>query len=230
MSSDTCHKQRQKRSKEHATIPADFNFSTTTTVDNSFQFIDCTNVDYDKLAKDIRSGVIELQNYKIIIAIGNQAAMDNFTNVVYPVNGLVNAIIDRYGCVNVKIWVLNILPRPLVDRQTTETIQKQNKGLAKVVAALIRRKNYLIVHVSTHKWFLKCVKESDGDALSVQVDRMYYCAGTIHLNQHGLEHFHLLLVKELQLWDVQYEWSEIPIVLARGIKKRRVLQPIESNQ
>ena len=102
--------QHFKKYKGSATILADFNFSTTTAVDDSFQFIDCSDVNYEALARDIRAGVLEISYKKIIISIGNQAAMDNFTNVVYPVNAIINALIDRYGCLSVQIWVVSVLP------------------------------------------------------------------------------------------------------------------------
>ena len=117
---------RNRRSKEHVTILCDFNFTTTTSIDDFFQFIDCMDVEFDGLARDIRASVIELQYNKIIIVIGNVAVMDNFTNVVHPVLSLINAIIDRRGCLHIRIWVMNVLPRPGVDPDVTAVIHKQN--------------------------------------------------------------------------------------------------------
>ena len=213
--------------RQPATILCDYNFAMTTAVDDSFQFIDCFQVEFDKLAREIRNGVIEIEHKKVIVAIGNQAALDNFTNVVNPVNLIINALIDRYGCLQVEIWVLSLLPCPGVPQGVTEILQKQNKSIGKAIAALIQRRRFPVQFVPSHKCFLKRVQNGDGK-LQVEVDNMYYYQGTIHLNQHGLEHFYLLLVQELQLWDVKYEWTEMPIVVKRGLK-RKVLQQLQSD-
>ena len=82
----------------------------------------------------------------------------------------------------------------------------------------------------SHKWFLKRVKHED-QSMEVQVDGMYYQRGTIHLSQHGLEHFYLLLAQELELWEVEYKWKEIPLVgKHRGGKKRKVLQDLGKSE
>ena len=231
ISIDTKSEQKSPRMstryREHATILADFNFSTTTAVDDCFQFVDCSDVDFDDLAKDIRAGVVEIMNKKVIIVIGNLAAMDNFTNVIHPVNLMINSLIDRFGCVNVEIWVVNVLPCPAASEDQMQVICKQNRGLAKAVNALIRRKRYSLHHVNSHKWFLKRVKCDEGK-MEIQVDGMFYHSGTVHLNQHGLEHYYLLLVRELKLWQVQYEWSEMPVVKKRVTKKRKVLEDVET--
>ena len=157
----------------------------------------------------------------------NQGVMDNFTNVVHLVNSVINALIDRFGGLNVHIWVISVLPHPVVEQGVTEIIQKQNKGLAKAVGALVQRKRYPIKFITSHKWFLKKVSYPHLETLQVEVDSMYYNVGTKYLNQHGLEHFYLLLAKELRLWKVEYEWNEVPIVKARGSEKRKVLQQLE---
>ena len=94
------------------TILSDFNFCTSTKMDDSYHFVDCAGADFKELAKNVRAGVIRVQFSKVIIAVGNQAAVDNFTNVVVPVNQLINAMFDRFGCVRIKIWVMSLLPRP----------------------------------------------------------------------------------------------------------------------
>ena len=217
--------KKTKPERVPATILSDFNFSTCTTIDDIFQFIDCESVDFDELAKDIRSGVIEIQHDRILIALGNQAAMDNFTHVVAPIMALINAIIDRYGCMRVKIWVANILPRPGADMNVVKIMIKQNTAIKKAIAGMVRRKKYPVQHIISHKWFLKRVKNDDG-TLDLEVDGMYFVKGTIHLNKHGLEHLYLLLAKQMQLWNVQYEWDSVPIVIRRK-SKRKVLQPIQ---
>ena len=192
-----------------------------TKVDDSFQFVDCADVDFEHLARDIRAGIIEIKYKKIVIALGNTANFDNYTNVVVPVNAFINALIDRYGCLNVEIWIANIIPRPDATSQEVTMIMKQNKGLWKAVRALVRRRKYPVTHIGSHKWFMKRVRQEDG-MFQVCVDRIYCCQGTIHLNQQGLQHLCLLLAKELQLWDVKYQWSEMPIVMGHPNKKRKV--------
>ena len=209
------------------TILSDFNFSTSTAIDDSFQFVDCTDAMFEELAGSIRAGVVPLNHAKIIISISNQAAMDNCTNVVVPVNQLLNSIINRFGCLQVKIWVTSLLPRPGASVDQVKVIQKQNKGLAKSIRALVQRKQYPFQFITIHKWFLKRVKYPDGK-MEVEVDGMYYVPGTIHLNQHGLEHLYLLLAQELQLWEVWYKWSEILIVIRWQGVKRKVLQELVS--
>ena len=83
-------------------------------------------------------------------------------------------------------------------------------------------------HVTSHKWMLKRILRLDG-TMDVQVDRIYYQTETVHLNQHGLEHMHLLLARELELCNMQYEWSEMPVVKERPNKKRKVLYPVETS-
>ena len=143
-------------------------------MDDCFQFVDCQGVDFDEVAKDIRSGVIKVKYSCIVIAIGNMASLDNFTNVVVPAMALVNAIIDRYGCMKVKIWVTNLIPHPDADAPMLQVMRKQNGGLMKSVNALVRRKKYPVNHITSHKWFLKRVKNEDG-TLETEVDQMLLC-------------------------------------------------------
>ena len=130
---------------------SDFNFTATTAIDDSFQFIDCSEVDFDVLAKDIHAGVLQIQHSKIIIAVGNVATMDNFTNVVHPVMGIINALIERYGCLHTRIWVVNVLPCPGVSEEVTAVVPMQNRGLARAVNALVRKKAYPLMHLRSHK-------------------------------------------------------------------------------
>ena len=109
-------------------------------------------------------------------------------------------------------------------------MQKLNKSLVKVVRALVQRKKYPLYFVTAHKWFLKRVKYEAEEDIKVEVDNMFYVPGTVHLNQHGLEHLYLLLAKELGLWNVRYNWLEIPLVIKRKLKGRRVLQDLDLNK
>ena len=106
-------------------------------MDDLFQFVDCREVDFDDLARDIRSGVIEIKYPKIVISIGNQAAMDNCTNLVVPTNAIINALVERFGCLNIRIWVANVILRPDASPSVVQVIRKQNKGLWKAVRALV---------------------------------------------------------------------------------------------
>ena len=145
--------------------------------------------------------------------------------MVAPVIALINAVIDRYGCMKIHIWVANLLPRPGASPDMLRIMMKQNKSVKRAIAALVRKKKYPIDHITSHKWFLKRVKNPDG-SLDVEVDNMYFVSGTMHLNKHGLEHFYLLLARVMKLWEVNYEWSGMPVVVHRN-SRRRVLQPLE---
>ena len=192
-------------------------------MDDLFQFVDCTGVDGFSLAKDIRSGVVEIKYGRVAIALGNAARLDHFSNVSTCVTAVINALIERYGCINVKIRVMGLLPRPLAQVEEVECIKSQNKALFKAVRALVRRRNYPVQFVAAHKWFLKRVKNPEDDSTEVAVDCIYYEEGSNHLSESGLVHFHLLLAQELQLRRIKYEWKGMPVVVKKQ-KKRKVME------
>ena len=93
-----------------ATMFADFDFTTNTQIDSFFQFINCSEASPEALARDVRSGVIPIHYSRVVIAVGNTAPMDRFTNVCKPINLLINALEERMGCFRLKMWVMGILP------------------------------------------------------------------------------------------------------------------------
>ena len=201
--------------RRRATILADYSFLSTATVDSSFQFVDCSDASGFAMAKDIRVGVIPIENSRVIIALGNAAHLDQFSNVASSATAVVNALIERFGCVGCRIWVLGLLPRPMADCSITERVKNQNKSLFRSVRALIRRKQYPVTFVPLHKWLLKRVKHPDG-SMETAMDTMYYEPKTDTLNEHGLAHLHLLLAAELQLRRIHYWWSGMQVVHARA--------------
>ena len=130
----------QKR--KQATVLCDYNFTTSTQVDENFQFVDCTDVDFEELARNIRAGILEVEHEYVVIMIGNQACIDNFTNVVHPVTLLINAIFDRFGCVNKHVWVTSLLPRPSVSIEIVDKIRKINKSIVRSVRTIEKHKRY----------------------------------------------------------------------------------------
>ena len=67
--------------RRRATILADYKFYSTAKVDDCFQFVDCGTLGAFDVARDIRAGVIPIENRKVIIALGNSAILDGYTNV-----------------------------------------------------------------------------------------------------------------------------------------------------
>ena len=214
----------QQTKKRKATILSDYNLCTTTPTDSLFHFVDCSQVSMHKLAKDIRAGIIEIKHTRVVIALGNLAALDSYTNVASPTVAVINALVERYGCTSVKIFVLGVLPRPGIDYDQEQVLKVQNKALGKAVRALIRKKQYPVTYVAAYKWLLRRLVRAN-DVIDIQPDPMYFYPGTPHLNSDGLNHMYLLLAKFMQLrMDIQYEWSGMPIVQAK--QKRRVLQDV----
>ena len=145
-----------------ATMFADFDFTTTTQIDSFFQFIDCSEPSPDALARDVRSGVIPIHYSRVVIAIGNTAPMDRFTNVCKPINLLINALVERMGCFRLKVWVLGLLPRPCQDDSQRQVMIRMNKGIGKSVEALIKRKQFPLKYLPAQKWLLKRVEQEGG--------------------------------------------------------------------
>ena len=168
---------------------------------------------------DVRAGVIPVQNKKVIIALGNAAVLDNFTNVITTVNAVINALIERKGCVHQQIWICSLLPRLGADEAQNKVLIQQNKGLAKSVRALIRRKQFPLKFITAHKWLLRRMVDEDGTS-EVEPDGIFYEENG-NLNQHGLEHLHLLLAKEVQLREIRYSWDKMPTI--KRITHKRVI-------
>ena len=78
-------------------------------MDSLFQFIDCVQANARELARDVRSGVIPIQFGNVVIALGNTAKLDKFTDVPGAVMKIVGALVDRYGSINLDISVLSLL-------------------------------------------------------------------------------------------------------------------------
>ena len=202
-----------------ATILYDYNASISSPADDCFQFIDCSDVNGMQLAKDVRAGVIQLKWKNIVIALGNNAGLDQYTNVTTTVNMLINAIIERKGCVNVQIWILSLIPRIGIDDQQVGVLQMQNRNLFKAVRALVRRKNYPVKYITAHKWFLKREQHEDG-TLHVVPDLIYYYRDfQLNLNEQGLAHLHLLIAKQLKLCRIDYSWEGMPLVKVKHTRQ-----------
>ena len=195
----------------------DYKFYSTAKVDDCFQFVDCCNVNIADLVKDIHSGVVPIANRRVVIALGNSAKLDEFMNVTTIANAIINALVERFGCVGREIVVLSLFPHPLADPFQTQIIQRINKSLFKSVRALVRRKKFPIRFIAGHKWLLKRVKSPDG--IRTDVDNIYYVPGTNNLNEHGLAHLHLLLAQELKLRWIKYKWNGMPVVEQRACRK-----------
>ena len=77
-----------------ATILADYKSFSSVAVDDCFQFVDCSEVNGFQLAKDIRAGIVSMRHSRVVIALGNVAVLDQFTNVASVINAVINAIIE----------------------------------------------------------------------------------------------------------------------------------------
>ena len=137
------------------------------------------------------------------------------------VTGIINALIDRFGCVDRSVVVMGLMPRLTSDHAQVEVLKVQNKGLFKVVRSLIRKKQYPLKFIPVHKWFMKRMKNPDG-SYDMEVDKFYFELGTDVLNNHGLSHLHLLLASELNLRRIDYQWKGIPMVVKKPGKGRKV--------
>ena len=211
-----CAQVQQRR----ATIFADYNFFSTSRVDSLLQFVDCIGVGGRQLVKDIRSTVIPIEHSRVIIALGNTAQLDGYTDVTASMVAVVNAVMERYGAVNVQLYVLSLLPRPRADVEKMNVIKQQNTSLFKVVRSMIRCKQLPIQYVTTPKWFLKRVKHPNGD-IQIEVDTIYYEDHEDVLNRNGQVHLHLLLAKLLNLKKICYEWDGMPLVIAKEVREVR---------
>ena len=143
-----CHTAITERKK--ASILADYSFYSTSKVNSLYQFIDCTDVNGRDLARDIRAGVIPINHSKVVIALGNVAQLDKYTNVAVVVSGVVNALVERYGSINLEMVVLGILPRLYITQEQVEILKDQNRALFKVVRSLVRRKKLPIRYIPAY--------------------------------------------------------------------------------
>ena len=200
-----------------ATILADYNFSSTARVDNLFHFVDCIDVHGRELARDVRAGVIPIQHRNVVIALGNGAKLDKYTSVARTVVAVINALVERYGCVGLQLVVLAILPRPMATLEETELLKEQNRSLFKVTRSLIRKKQYPIKYVPAYKWFLKRVENPSGE-VNVQPDLIYFEEANNAINHDGQVHMHLLLAQMLKLKKISYEWSGMPLIRVKEVQ------------
>ena len=214
--------------RRKATILADYKFFSTVKVDDCFQFIDCTEVNGFSLARDICAGIVQVQHSRVVIALGNAANLDQFSNVASVVVAIINAIIDRHGCVNKQIWVAGLIPRPTGSLDTVQMMKQQNKSLFKSVRALVCRKNYPVVFLPVYKWLLKRVKHPDG-SFTTEADLIYFEQNSDELNAHRLAHLHLLVAGELDLRRIKYKWKGMPIVNKQN-QSRQVMDRITGLQ
>ena len=181
--------------------------------------MDCTDVNGFNLAKDIRVGIMPILHERVIITLGNTAVLDQYIGISSVVTANVNAILECFGCLHKKIWVIGLLPEPLVDTEQIELLKKQNKSLFKSVRALVHRHDYPVKFIAAHKWLLK--RSKIGSDVKVEADGIYYVDGT---NTYGLAHLHLLLANELQLRKIKYQWQGMPVVVKKaGMSAWKVL-------
>ena len=207
------------RKKKKATILFDYNASTCTAADDMFDFIDCSEANPKDVARDLRSGITE--NTDVIIAIGNSMVLDNYTNLSGPPLLLAKAIIQRYGCTGVRIYITAMLPRLGLDVFQEQVLKKQNKSLSRAIRAVVRREKFPINFIPAHTWLLKRVEMLDG-SMEIRPDLAYYDQDTGNLSGEGLSHLHLLLGGRLNLRKIEYRWEGMPVVKQKN-KKRKVL-------
>ena len=130
-------------------------------------------------------------------------------------SAVINALVERYGSVNVEIFVLSLLPRPLADQQETDYLKSQNNSIFKVVRNLVQRRRLPVQYVTVQKWLLKRVKSLDG-TISIEVDTIYYEENSDALSNNGQVHLHLLLAQVVGLRKVSYQWKGMPLVVRKG--------------
>ena len=205
-----------------ATLLCDFNICTSTPSDDFYNFVDCKDADISNVARDLRAGIIKMEN-RVIIALGNSGTLNNFTNLCTPVNKLITSIIERKGCPKVRVFVMGILPRLRLQPDEEQILKKQNKALGKSVSALIRRRQYPVQFVPAYKWLLKRVIWEDQREELVP-DNIYYVQEEGVLSPDGLNHLYLLLAKEVGIFDTQY--SNQMAVVHMYNSKRKVLKDL----
>ena len=188
-----------------------------------FNIHDVSQMMPQDLARDVRAGVLGTQHSRAVIAIGNCAVMQPFVNVCAPINMLINALVERKGCMRARIFVCGLLPRPGLDDVEKEIMKKCNKGIMKSVNALVRKKQFPAIYVNMPLWFLKRVQFEDG-SMEIQPDTTYYQPGGAALNDVGLNHLFLLLAKRMELDDIDYSWAGVPLV--QEVEGRQVLAEI----
>ena len=199
--------------RRKATILADYKFFTSARIDDCYQFIDCAGANGGQVAKDVRAGVLKIDHRQVIIALGNDAVLNQFTNIASVVMPIATALIERQGCLRTSIWIMSLLPRPLARQEEEQCLKEQNKKLFRSVRALVRRKQYPVTFLTAHKWLLKRVKTPGDDRVRVEIDHMFFEENSNQLNEQGLWHLHLLMAKELGLRKIKYAWSGMPVVV-----------------
>ena len=117
------------------------------------------------------------------------------------------------------MFVLGLLPRLGIEQQQLVILKEQNRSLFKVVCALICKKRYPTEYIPAYKWFLKWVKHPD-QFTTTEIDQIYYDEQGCSFSQNGQVHLHLLLIKQLQLKNINYEWQGMPLV--RSVATRRI--------
>ena len=207
------------------TILANYKFYSTAKVDDCFQFVNCGTVGAFDVARDIHAGVIPIENRKVIIALGNSAILDGYTNVSTVATAIINALVEHFGCVGLEVYVLGLLPQLLADPDQVALLQRTNKSLFRSVRALIRRKGFPLKFLPAYKWLLKWVKTPHGTF--TEVDGIYYIDGSNDLNEHGLAHLHLLLAHECQLRRIKYQWKGMPEVVQQKTRQK-VFPPVDT--
>ena len=155
----------------------------------------------------------------VVIALGNAAPLNQFSNISAVVTLVINALVERFGCTALQIWVLGLLPHPLDDAHQVELLKGQNKSLFLSVRALVHKRGYPLQFIPAYKWLLKWVKHPDG-TFEVQVDGIYYVEGTNDLNESGQAHLHLLLARELQLRTIKYKWQGMLVVEHKKVQHK----------
>ena len=145
--------------RKKVTILADYSFCMTSKVDNLYQFVDCRDVDLKALAVDIRAGVIDIKHSRVVVALGNTAVLDRYTNVATGVTAVTHALIERYGAVNIQVIMMGILPRLRLDTVQLDILKKQNNALSKTVCNMIRHRKLPVEYLPAYKW---AVKEGTG--------------------------------------------------------------------
>ena len=144
--------------------------------------------------------------------------LGHYTNVTQVVSGVVNGLVDHYGSLYLQMFVLGLLPRSGIEQQQLVVLKEQNQSLFKVVCALICKKRYPTEYIPPYKWFRKWVKHHD-QSITTEIDQIYYDEQDCSLSQNGQVNLHLLLIKQLQLKNINYEWRGMLLVrsVATGI-------------
>ena len=206
--------------RRKATILADYKFYSSATIDDSYEFVDCSDTNVFKVAKDVRAGVIPISHPYAVITLGNTGIINQYSHISASAMAMMNALIERYGCVNMKIWILGVLPRPNADEELIHYIKLQNKALYRAVRGVVRKKQYPVQFIPAYKWLLKRVKHPEEQMCVTKVNLSYFEKDSDILNANGLAHLHLLLAREIGLRRIKYEWKGMPMVVAKKGKRQ----------